>query len=68
MAKEWGALPGLFPLDGMLLEWLRAKATYAALFDGKDTRFTHARIDDLIQNQLVADKGATYANLSTSTC
>ena len=70
MTTEWGALTGLFPIDGMLQAWLRAKATTSALFDGKDTRFTHARIDDLIQNQLVADKGATYAkslylNLST---
>ena len=70
MTTEWGALTGLFPIDGMLQAWLRAKATTSALFDGKDTRFTHTRIDDLIQNQLVADKGATYAkslylNLST---
>ncbi|KAH9223188.1 hypothetical protein DL95DRAFT_518077 [Leptodontidium sp. 2 PMI_412] len=73
MTTEWGALTGLFPIDSMLQAWLRAKATTAALFDGKDaaeSRFSHARIDDLIQNQLVADKGATYAkslylNLST---
>ncbi|PMD49497.1 homoaconitase [Hyaloscypha bicolor E] len=70
MTTEWGALTGLFPIDGMLQAWLRAKATTSALFDGKDTRFTHTRIDHLIQNQLVADKGATYAkslylNLST---
>jgi homoaconitate hydratase len=70
MTTEWGALTGLFPIDGMLQAWLRAKATTAALFDGQATRFTHSRIDDLIQNQLVADKGATYAkslylNLST---
>jgi homoaconitate hydratase len=70
MTTEWGALTGLFPIDGMLQAWLRAKATTSALFDGKDTRFTHARIDHLIQNQLVADKGALYSkslylNLST---
>jgi homoaconitate hydratase len=72
MTTEWGALTGLFPIDEMLQAWMRAKATTAALFDGKDAtpRFTHARIDDLIRNQLVADKGATYAkslylNLST---
>jgi homoaconitate hydratase len=63
MTTEWGALAGLFPIDEMLQAWMRAKATTAALFDGKDAtpRFTHARIDDLIRNQLVADKGATYA-------
>jgi len=72
MTTEWGALTGLFPIDAMLQSWLRAKATTAALFGGKDvkTRFTHERIDDLIENQLVADKGAPYAkslylNLST---
>lgn len=72
MTTEWGALSGLFPIDSMLQAWLRSKATVAALYDPKDhpTRFTHERIDDLIQNQLVADKGATYAkslylNLST---
>ncbi|KUJ11517.1 homoaconitase [Mollisia scopiformis] len=72
MTTEWGALTGLFPIDGMLQAWMRAKATTSALFDSKDAepRFTHARIDDLIQNQLQADKGATYAkslylNLST---
>ena len=73
MTTEWGALTGLFPVDSMLQAWLRAKATTAALFDGKkagEARFSHARVDDLIHNQLVADKGATYAkslylNLST---
>jgi homoaconitate hydratase len=73
MTTEWGALSGLFPIDSMLLAWMRAKATTSALFDAKDNaqdRFSHARIDELIQNQLVADKGATYAkslylNLST---
>ncbi|TVY68883.1 Homoaconitase [Lachnellula suecica] len=72
MTTEWGALTGLFPIDSMLQAWMRSKATTSALFDGpKDgARFTHERIDDLVQNQLVADKGATYAeslylNLST---
>ena len=73
MTTEWGALTGLFPIDAMLQAWMRAKATTSALFDGKDaaeSRFSHARIDDLIENQLTADKGATYAkslylNLST---
>jgi homoaconitate hydratase len=73
MTTEWGALTGLFPIDGMLQAWLRSKATTSALFDGKETgeaRFSHPRIDDLIQNQLTPDKGATYAkslylNLST---
>jgi homoaconitate hydratase len=63
MTTEWGALTGLFPIDSMLQAWMRAKATTSALFDApKDgARFSHQRIDDLIQNQLVADIGATYA-------
>lgn len=73
MTTEWGALTGLFPIDGILQAWMRSKATTAALFDGKDadkSRFTHARIDELLQNKLEADKGAKYAkslylNLST---
>ncbi|TVY55607.1 Homoaconitase, mitochondrial [Lachnellula cervina] len=72
MTTEWGALTGLFPIDSMLQAWMRAKATTSALFDEPNdgARFTHQRIDDLIQNQLSADKGATYAkslylNLST---
>ncbi|PBP27485.1 homoaconitase [Diplocarpon rosae] len=73
MTTEWGALTGLFPIDDMLLAWMRAKATTTALFGGRDaagSRFSHERIDHLLQNQLVADRGATYAkslylNLST---
>jgi homoaconitate hydratase len=70
MTTEWGALSGLFPLDSVLVSWLRAKATLSAMFDGGKGRFTHERIDELLQNQLHADPGATYAkslylNLST---
>lgn len=74
MTTEWGALSGLFPIDSMLQAWLRSKATTSALFDkpqeGVLSRISHARIDDLVENPLVADKGATYAkslylNLST---
>jgi homoaconitate hydratase len=73
MTTEWGALSGLFPIDSVLQSWLRYKATTSAMFtpnNDSQPRFTHARIDDLIQNQLVPDRGATYAkslylNLST---
>ncbi|KAI1006988.1 Homoaconitase [Podosphaera aphanis] len=70
MTTEWGALTGLFPIDSVLLAWMRAKATTMAIYGDKKPRFTHDRIEDLIRNQLVADKGATYAkslylNLST---
>jgi homoaconitate hydratase len=72
MTTEWGALSGLFPIDSVLEKWLRAKATTAAMFPEPEDRgqFTHEKIDDLIENQLAADPGATYAkslylNLST---
>ncbi|KAK0667015.1 hypothetical protein QBC41DRAFT_357653 [Cercophora samala] len=72
MTTEWGALSGLFPIDSVLQQWLRAKATTAAMFNPEAAKgkFTHEKIDDLINNQLRADPGATYAkslylNLST---
>ncbi|OCK97063.1 homoaconitase [Cenococcum geophilum 1.58] len=71
MTTEWGALSGLFPVDEMLISWYRAKATTAAMFDSpsKD-RINHKRIDEIVENRLVADPGAAYAkelylNLST---
>ncbi|KAK4172938.1 hypothetical protein QBC36DRAFT_314361 [Triangularia setosa] len=72
MTTEWGALSGLFPIDSVLQQWLRARATTAAMFNPEAAKgkFTHDKIDDLINNQLRADAGATYAkslylNLST---
>ncbi|MCJ1363285.1 mitochondrial Homoaconitase [Acarospora aff. strigata] len=64
MTTEWGALTGLFPIDSVLQGWLRYKATVSALYksdSGTHERFSHSRLDDLFQNQLVADKGAKYA-------
>ncbi|EPE05412.1 homoaconitase [Ophiostoma piceae UAMH 11346] len=76
MTTEWGALTGLFPIDSVLENWLRAKATLNAMFADADpanvrnNNFSHEKIDDLVQNQLRADPGAKYAkslylNLST---
>jgi homoaconitate hydratase len=71
MTTEWGALSGLFPIDSVLLSWLRYKATTSTMFDSDSRqRFSHSVIDNLIENQLVADRGASYAkslylNLST---
>lgn len=73
MTTEWGALSGLWPIDTMLQSWLRSKATVSAMLNpelGARGKFTHAKIDDLINNSLTADPGATYAkslylNLST---
>ncbi|KAH6893024.1 mitochondrial Homoaconitase [Thelonectria olida] len=71
MSTEFGALSGLFPVDDVLISWYRAKATTQAMFNGSSKdRLSHERIDELVQNRLVADPGATYSkelylNLST---
>ncbi|KJZ73972.1 Homoaconitase [Hirsutella minnesotensis 3608] len=64
MSTEWGSLGAIFPIDSMLIAWLRAKATTSAMLNpelGAKGRFNHARIDDLILNRITADPGATYA-------
>lgn len=63
MTTEWGALTGLFPIDSTLQTWLRARATTSAVLNDGVSRnqFSHEKIDELIQNQLSADPGATYA-------
>ncbi|KFX95613.1 hypothetical protein O988_05723 [Pseudogymnoascus sp. VKM F-3808] len=64
MTTEWGALSGLFPIDSVLLSWLRYKATTAAMYEsgtGKEDRFSHALIEKLSTNPVKADPGATYA-------
>ncbi|KAL8403733.1 hypothetical protein RB594_008838 [Gaeumannomyces avenae] len=73
MTTEWGALSGLFPIDSVLQSWLRAKATTSAMLGkegGNRGVFTHEKVEQLLENQLTADPGATYAkslylNLST---
>ncbi|KAG5936464.1 mitochondrial Homoaconitase [Claviceps sorghi] len=73
MTTEWGALSGLFPIDSVLISWLRARATTSAMLNpelGAKARFNHERIDQLVQNPIRADPGAVYAkslylNLST---
>lgn len=62
MTTEWGALSGLFPIDGLLQSWLRAKATEYAMYESDSaTRFNHQRLDELFENPLTADKDAKYA-------
>lgn len=69
MTTEWGALSGLFPVDGVLKGWLRSKATMVGVDQanqgggklvGKE-RFVHQRLDELFQQNLRADPGARYA-------
>jgi homoaconitate hydratase len=69
MTTEWGALSGLFPIDDVLKGWLRYKATEASMYKAPEgitssptsERFNHQRLDELLENPLTADKGATYA-------
>lgn len=68
MTTEWGALSGLFPIDDVLKGWLRWRATDANIYQTPtqtasltSSRFNHARLDELLENPLTADKGATYA-------
>ncbi|KFY18684.1 hypothetical protein V493_08419 [Pseudogymnoascus sp. VKM F-4281 (FW-2241)] len=64
MTTEWGALSGLFPIDSVLLSWLRYKATTAAMYEsgtGSKDRFSHALIENLTVSPIRADRGATYA-------
>ena len=55
----------------MLISWYRAKATTAAMFDSPSKeRINHKRIDEIVENRLVADSCSAYAkelylNLST---
>lgn len=62
MTTEMGSLSGLFPVDETLISWYRARATAAATSGGstKD-RINQKRIDELLENTLVADPGAKYA-------
>ena len=58
---------GLFPVDRVLIAYLRYKATNAALSENGNIlessahlRFTDARIEALLQNPVASDRGAKY--------
>lgn len=68
MTTEWGALSGLFPIDNVLKNWLREKATTSATKHSSEAfktlasqRFTHPALENLFENPLSADKGAKYS-------
>ncbi|POS84008.1 homoaconitase [Erysiphe pulchra] len=61
MTTEWGALTGLFPIDSVLESWLKEKVMAAGIRNQENDRLSHARIEELARNKLVADPGATYA-------
>lgn len=72
MTTEWGALAGVFPVDGITIHWLRDRANYIAkrglegVFsddegNGVHPRVNHKQIDNLEKNTLQADKDAFYS-------
>ncbi|BBM83620.1 homoaconitase [Candidatus Uabimicrobium amorphum] len=58
MTTEWGALSGLFPVDKYTIAWLRERAERVK--HKKHPRISHQRIDELQENIMLADRGATY--------
>lgn len=53
MTTEWGALSGLFPIDIILIEWLKKHSR-------KNKNFNKNKINSLIKNPLIADSNANY--------
>ncbi|MCK5125627.1 MAG: homoaconitase [candidate division Zixibacteria bacterium] len=77
MTTEWGALAGLFPIDGVTIKWLRDRADFIAKrglagvesdadsTDGSHPRMNHKNIDELENNPVTADSDAFYARTVT---
>lgn len=72
MTTEWGALVGLFPIDGVTIAWLENRLAYIrqrglagvpsdADGNGQHPRITTERIHELKNNPLTADPDAFYA-------
>ncbi|HVP39842.1 MAG TPA: homoaconitase [Candidatus Saccharimonadales bacterium] len=59
MSTEWGALAGIFPVDGVTLEYLRAR--HAALQARGVERYTQADLAGWAKNPPAADRDAAYA-------
>jgi homoaconitate hydratase len=59
MTTEWGALAGVFPVDDVLIEWLRDRADELCK-DKRHPRMNHQAIDELESNILVPDADAKY--------
>ncbi|NHZ85812.1 MAG: homoaconitase, partial [Planctomycetia bacterium] len=71
MTTEWGALVGLFPIDNIVIDWLRNRASKinergleGVPSDGNGKthpRINEKRIDVLVAENLNADKDAYYS-------
>ena len=67
MTTEWGALAGVFPLDGVTVAWLRERAAFIVQREGHQAvggrmhpRLNEGRIADLETDPLVPDADAAY--------
>ncbi len=72
MTTEWGALAGVFPIDNMTIQWLKARQMFIekrglagvpsdADGNGIHPRLNSKRISGLEQDKLTADVDAFYA-------
>lgn len=72
MTTEWGALAGVFPIDSIVIEWLKRRALFiktrglegvASDVDGKGEhpRLNLKTIEELDKHTLKADEGAFYS-------
>ncbi|MBU8933342.1 MAG: homoaconitase [candidate division Zixibacteria bacterium] len=77
MTTEWGALVGLFPIDGIAIDWLKRRIDVVARrglagvpsdVDGGGTthpRLNRQRLSQLQGENLAADESAVYARVVT---
>jgi homoaconitate hydratase len=76
MTTEWGALAGVFPVDKITMEWLRARVEFVenrglegvpsdADGNGTHPRMNTSRITELSENKLQADADAFYTQVLT---
>lgn len=61
MTTEWGALAGVFPVDDVVINWLKDRATKLALTGRSHPRINLERIQQLVENPFRADPRARYA-------
>jgi homoaconitate hydratase len=61
MSTEWGALAGIFPVDGRTIRWLQERAEFLAVRDGVHPRIDEHRIAQLERDPLRAGDKAEYA-------
>jgi len=61
MTTEWGALAGVFPVDHVVLEWLRARAARLRTGGAPHPRVSAERLDQLAADPPRADPDAEYA-------